>query len=156
MNILVLNGINLNMFGKRDPAQYGTTTLAEIDQRLTTLGAELGARVECFQTNFEGEMVEKIHQAYVDNVAAVVINAGAYTHTSIALHDVFDTAEIYVRIRETVKLVIYSDVPRDHVPQALHILYAIFVTESHTQYIDLFLWSIRVPDQFFFRSTLCL
>ena len=87
MNILVLNGINLNMFGKRDPAQYGTTTLAEIDQRLTTLGAELGARVECFQTNHEGAMCERIHQAYADAVEAVLINAGAWTHYSYGIRD---------------------------------------------------------------------
>ena len=53
MNILVLHGINLNMFGKRDPAQYGTTTLDEINAQLTALGQTLGAQVECFQTNFE-------------------------------------------------------------------------------------------------------
>ena len=80
MNILVLNGINLNMFGKRDPKQYGTTTLAEIDASLVSLGQELGATVENFQTNFEGEMVERIHRAHADNVQAVLINAGAWTH----------------------------------------------------------------------------
>ena len=58
MRILTLNGINLNMFGKRDPAQYGTTTLDEINASLARLGAELGVAVECFQTNFEGEMVD--------------------------------------------------------------------------------------------------
>jgi 3-dehydroquinate dehydratase-2 len=87
MNILVLNGINLNMFGKRDPAQYGTTTLAEIDQRLTALGAELGAHVESFQTNHEGAMCERIHQAYADAVDAVLINAGAWTHYSYGIRD---------------------------------------------------------------------
>ena len=56
MKILMLNGINLNMFGKRDPKQYGTITLDEINARLTTLGKELGAEVECFQTNSEAEM----------------------------------------------------------------------------------------------------
>jgi len=61
MKILCLNGINLNMFGKRDPAQYGTVTLAEIDAQVKALGQELGADVECFQTNFEGAMAEKIH-----------------------------------------------------------------------------------------------
>jgi 3-dehydroquinate dehydratase-2 len=79
MKILCLNGINLNMFGKRDPAQYGTTTLAEIDARVQKLGQELGADVECFQTNFEGAMVEKIHQAHSEAVSAVLINAGAWT-----------------------------------------------------------------------------
>ena len=87
MNILVLNGINLNMFGKRDPAQYGTTTLAEIDASLLTLGQALGVAVVCFQTNFEGEMVERIHQAHADGVDAVLINAGAWTHYSYGIRD---------------------------------------------------------------------
>ena len=87
MNILVLNGINLNMFGKRDPKQYGTTTLAEIDAQLIALGQELGVEVDCFQTNFEGAMVERIHQAYVDGVDAVLINAGAWTHYSYGIRD---------------------------------------------------------------------
>ena len=87
MKILVLNGINLNMFGKRDAAQYGTITLAEIDAQVTALGRELGVEVECFQTNIEGEMVERIHRAHGEGVAAVCINAGAWTHYSIGLRD---------------------------------------------------------------------
>ena len=87
MNILVLHGINLNMFGKRDPAQYGTVTLAEINQRLQALGAEFEARVDCFQTNHEGAMCERIHQAFVDGVDAVLINAGAWTHYSYGIRD---------------------------------------------------------------------
>ncbi len=85
--ILVLHGINLNMFGQRDPAQYGTITLAEIDDRLQTLGKELGIEVECFQTNFEGAMCERIHQAHRDAVDAVLINAGAWTHYSYGIRD---------------------------------------------------------------------
>ena len=87
MKILCLNGINLNMFGKRDPAQYGTVTLAEIDAQVKKLGQELGADVECFQTNFEGAMAEKIHHAHTDGVDAVMINAGAWTHYSYGLRD---------------------------------------------------------------------
>ena len=87
MKILVLNGINLNMFGKRDPAQYGTITLAEIDAQVTALGKELSVEVECFQTNIEGEMAERIHHAHGEGVAAVCINAGAWTHYSIGLRD---------------------------------------------------------------------
>ena len=87
MKILVLNGVNLNMFGKRDPAQYGTVTLAEINQRLQALGAEFEARVDCFQTNHEGAMCERIHQAFVDGVDAVLINAGAWTHYSYGIRD---------------------------------------------------------------------
>ena len=87
MKILVLNGINLNMFGKRDPKQYGTVTLAEIDTQLQSLGQELGAQVECFQTNFEGAMCERIHQAHTQGIDAVLINAGAWTHYSYGIRD---------------------------------------------------------------------
>ena len=87
MKILTLNGINLNMFGKRDPALYGTVTLAEIDAQLIALGKELGAEVECFQTNIEGEMAERIHRAHNDGTAAVLINAGAWTHYSYGIRD---------------------------------------------------------------------
>ena len=87
MKILVLNGINLNMFGKRDPAQYGTVTLDEINARLQALATELGVQVECFQTNSEGSMCERIHQAYADQVDAVLINAGAWTHYSYGIRD---------------------------------------------------------------------
>ena len=87
MKILVLNGINLNMFGKRDPAQYGTATLAQIDAELVALGQTLEVDVECFQTNFEGEMVERIHRAHTEAVDAVCINAGAWTHYSYGLRD---------------------------------------------------------------------
>ena len=87
MNILVLNGVNLNMFGKRDPAQYGTLTLEQINQAVTNLGRELGAQVEHFQTNFEGAMCERIHAAHGDGTQAVLINAGAWTHYSYAIRD---------------------------------------------------------------------
>lgn len=87
MNVLVLNGINLNMFGKRDPTQYGTITLAQIGEQLDALAAQLGVTVQHFQTNHEGEMVERIHQAHVDQVDAVLINAGAWTHYSYGIRD---------------------------------------------------------------------
>lgn len=87
MKILMLHGINHNMFGKRDPVQYGTITLAEINESLQTLGVELGAEVACFQTNHEGEMCERIHQAFTDGVDAVMINAGAWTHYSYGIRD---------------------------------------------------------------------
>jgi 3-dehydroquinate dehydratase-2 len=87
MKILTLNGVNLNMFGKRDPQQYGTITLDEINAQVVALGQELGAQVECFQTNFEGAMCERIHQAHTDAVDAVLINAGAWTHYSYAIRD---------------------------------------------------------------------
>jgi 3-dehydroquinate dehydratase-2 len=85
--ILMLHGINHNMFGKRDPAQYGTVTLADIDAQLQSLGKELGAEVESYQTNSEGDMCQRIHQAFTDNVDAVLINAGAWTHYSYGIRD---------------------------------------------------------------------
>lgn len=87
MKILVLNGINLNMFGKRDPALYGTITLDDINAACVALGKELGVEVSCYQTNFEGDMVQRMHSALGDGTAAVVVNAGAWTHYSIGLRD---------------------------------------------------------------------
>ena len=87
MNILMLHGINHNMFGKRDPAQYGAITLDEINASLTALGKDLGATVENYQTNSEGAMCERIHQGYADGVDAVLINAGAWTHYSYGIRD---------------------------------------------------------------------
>jgi 3-dehydroquinate dehydratase II len=87
MNILVLNGINLNMFGKRDAATYGTATLDDINAACVKLGQELGASVTCYQTNIEGEMAQRIHAAHSDGTQGVVINAGAWTHYSIGLRD---------------------------------------------------------------------
>lgn len=87
MKILMLHGINHNMFGQRDPRQYGTITLDEINASLAALGQELGAEVENFQTNSEGEMCERIHQGYQDGVDAVLINAGAWTHYSYGIRD---------------------------------------------------------------------
>jgi 3-dehydroquinate dehydratase II len=87
MKILMLHGINHNMFGKRDPVQYGTITLDEINASLTTLGKKLGAQVECFQTNHEGAMCERIHKGFMDGVDAVLINAGAWTHYSYGIRD---------------------------------------------------------------------
>jgi 3-dehydroquinate dehydratase-2 len=85
--ILCLNGINLNMFGKRDPAQYGTATLQDIYAATEALGKELGVEVENYQTNDEGAICDKIHQAHNDKVDAVLINAGAWTHYSYGLRD---------------------------------------------------------------------
>lgn len=85
--VLMLHGINHNMFGKRDPEQYGTITLDEINVSLNKLGEELRVEVLNFQTNHEGEMCERIHQAYFENIDAVIINAGAWTHYSYGLRD---------------------------------------------------------------------
>jgi 3-dehydroquinate dehydratase-2 len=88
MRILVLHGINLNMFGKREASVYGTTTLAEIDESLLALAKELGAGLESFQTNSEAEVCERIHREVIEkNMSAVLINAGAWTHYSYGLRD---------------------------------------------------------------------
>lgn len=83
----MLHGVNHNMFGKREPKYYGTITLAEIDQKLVELGRELGVEVLSFQTNQEGAICERIHQAFVEKVSGVIINAGAWTHYSYGLRD---------------------------------------------------------------------
>jgi 3-dehydroquinate dehydratase II len=85
--ILMLHGVNHNMFGQRDPKQYGTVTLSEIDAQLYRLAKELGVAVDSYQTNHEGAMCERIHQAFTDHVDAVMINAGAWTHYSYAIRD---------------------------------------------------------------------
>lgn len=87
MKFLMLHGINHNMFGKRDPLHYGTITLDEINGSLQALAGTLGVEVEAFQTNAEGEMCERIHQALLDKVDAVLINAGAWTHYSYGIRD---------------------------------------------------------------------
>ncbi len=87
MKILMLHGINHNMFGRRDPKHYGSTTLAQIDERLQALAADLGVTVESFQTNHEGAMCERIHQAVLDGTNGVLINAGAWTHYSYGIRD---------------------------------------------------------------------
>ena len=87
MKVLVLHGVNLNMFGQRDPKHYGTMTLAQINNALLALSHELKTCLETFQSNFEGEMIERIHRCLEEDVSAIVINAGAWTHTSYALAD---------------------------------------------------------------------
>lgn len=86
MRIAVLNGPNLNLLGTREPTLYGTTTLAAIEARLVEVGQEIGVEIVCAQKNGEGELVELIH-GWARQVDGVVINAGAYTHSSLALRD---------------------------------------------------------------------
>ena len=92
--ILVLHGPNLNLLGMREPAIYGTDTLAAIDQRLLAIAGAAGVTLESFQSNSEGELVDRVQAAKAANVDMIVINPGAYTHTSIALRDAFSAVSI--------------------------------------------------------------
>jgi 3-dehydroquinate dehydratase II len=86
VRIAVVHGPNLNLLGTREPELYGTTTLPALDAELLQLGAALGVEVECFQANGEGELVDFVQRS-APRVLGYVVNAGAYTHTSIALRD---------------------------------------------------------------------
>ena len=85
--IYVLNGPNLNLLGMREPEIYGTDTLDDIAARLEDRAKALGARVEIRQSNHEGHLVDWLHEARLQGAKAVILNAGALTHTSVALHD---------------------------------------------------------------------
>jgi 3-dehydroquinate dehydratase-2 len=94
MKLLVLNGPNLNLLGTREPALYGHFTLADVEAMLKREGAERGASVACFQSNHEGALIDRIHAARDEGVAYIIINAGALTHTSIALRDALAGVDI--------------------------------------------------------------
>ena len=93
MKILVINGVNMNMLGLREPEKYGSMTLKDLEKELYALSFELGIELETFQSNFEGEIVEKIHSAQ-NGIDGIVINAGAYTHTGIAIRDALAAVNI--------------------------------------------------------------
>lgn len=86
MKILIINGVNLDMLGIREPKKYGSMTLKDLEKELYAFSFKLGINIETFQSNHEGEIVEKIHSA-LNDFDGIVINAGAYTHTSIAIRD---------------------------------------------------------------------
>ncbi len=86
MRLLLLNGPNLNLLGQREPGLYGSATLPQIESALEAQARALNVELECFQSNFEGALVDRVHQA-MGQVDGILINAGAYTHTSIALRD---------------------------------------------------------------------
>ncbi len=91
--ILVLHGPNLNLLGQRDPSIYGSSTLADIDRALAEAADRRGAAVECFQSNIEGELVDRIQSA-TGTFDAIVINPAAYTHTSVAIRDALDACGV--------------------------------------------------------------
>ncbi len=96
MKILMMHGINHDMFGKRDPAQYGLVTLGDIDSALGELAAELGVEVATFHSNHEGEFCGRVHQALADGTDAVLVNAGAWTHYSYGIRDALAMLEVPV------------------------------------------------------------
>jgi 3-dehydroquinate dehydratase-2 len=85
--ILLLNGPNLNLLGTREPQVYGHETLADVEAAARAIGATRGAEVECFQSNHEGALIDRIHAARNDGTRWIVINPGGLTHTSVALRD---------------------------------------------------------------------
>ena len=86
-NLLLINGPNLNLLGSREPEVYGATTLAEIEQAAVAQAQEMGATLTHYQSNHEGELIDRIHAARGEGVTAIVINPGGFTHTSVALRD---------------------------------------------------------------------
>ncbi len=94
LRFLLLNGPNLNLLGRREPEVYGRQTLDDINRDVNLLAADLGCEVEAFQTNHEGVLIDRIHAAADDGFAAIIINPGGYTHTSIALRDALSSIEL--------------------------------------------------------------
>ena len=94
VKILVLHGPNLNLLGSREPTVYGSQTLADIDAALVALGVDLGADVVSFQSNHEGALIDRIHQARTEGVSGILINPGGFTHTSVALRDALSGVDL--------------------------------------------------------------
>ena len=98
-DIIVINGPNLNLLGSREPEIYGSETLKEIESRLTQTAKKLGVSLECHQTNHEGHFVETIHLAKKLNSRFLILNAAAYTHTSVAIRDALSSVQIpYIEV----------------------------------------------------------
>jgi len=101
VRIALLNGPNLNLLGRREPALYGRTTLAEIEERLAAVARELGVSLTCAQHNGEGELVTAV-QELADAADGAIVNAGAYSHTSLAIRDAFASVNVpYVEVHLT-------------------------------------------------------
>lgn len=93
-SLLLINGPNLNLLGRREPDVYGAATLADIEARSTQIATDLGHELACFQSNAEHELIERVQQAAGDDIAMIIINPGAFTHTSVALRDALLAVDI--------------------------------------------------------------
>jgi 3-dehydroquinate dehydratase-2 len=89
MKVVAINGANLNLLGTREPQIYGSTTLADVEDSLRAQAEKLDIELDCFQSNYEGAIVERIHSARSEGVKFMLINPGAFTHTSVAIRDAF-------------------------------------------------------------------
>jgi 3-dehydroquinate dehydratase-2 len=94
LTLLLLNGPNLNLLGSREPDVYGATTLADIEAHSGAVAAELGHELDCYQSNAEHELINRVQQAARDDVDFIIINPGAFTHTSVALRDALLAVDI--------------------------------------------------------------
>jgi 3-dehydroquinate dehydratase-2 len=94
MSVLLVNGPNLNLLGTRQPEIYGTVTLADVEASVVAQGRAAGVDVACFQSNHEGAIVDRLHEARTDGTAFVIVNPGAFTHTSIAIRDAFAAIQV--------------------------------------------------------------
>lgn len=135
--IYILNGPNLNLLGTREPEVYGTMTLDEIAGRLHEQADRLGVRIDCRQSNHEGVLIDWLHEAHYTGAKAVLINAGGYTHTSIALHDAIKSIAVPVievhlsdpAARETFRHISY-------IGMAAHSVFAGHGADSYTLALD--------------------
>ena len=135
MKILLLNGVNLNLLGKRDSRYYGTDTLAELENKLTHYAAERGVELVCKQSNIEGELVNILQQTDCD---AVVFNAGAYSHYSYALRDCIEC--IATPVVEVHMSNVYQREPFRHVDVLEDVCKARFYGKGINSYVEAIDW----------------
>ena len=140
--LLLINGPNLNLLGSREPKQYGTKTLEAIETDLVAEAERLGHRLATFQSNHEGELIDRIHKARTDSVAFLLLNPGGYTHTSVALRDaVLASGLPFIEIhlsntyaREQFRRHSYfSDIARGVVMGFGHLGYRLALQAAHSQ-----------------------
>src|ERR1700709_1630295 len=114
--IYVLNGPNLNLLGTREPETYGHATLADVEKLCAATAGLFGLKADCRQSNREGELIDFIHEAHAKKAAGIIINAGGYSHTSIALHDALvavkiPTVEVHIAISMPARVSVITPSP---------------------------------------------